>query len=145
MKKLVTLFSFITVLGLILSACGGSSATQAPAATQAQAVTQAPAATQASAATQAPTSNGGVEITFWSWVPHVEDQVNAFNASQTAIHVNYVNPGGGSAEYDKLKVALEANTDVPDVVQIEFQYLPTFIARGDLLEVLWVRFSDQVY
>ena len=131
MKKLVTLFSFITVLGLLLSACGGGAATQAPAATEAPA-----AATEAPAATAAPAKNGGVEITFWSWVPHIEDQVNAFNASQNAIQVNYVNPGGGAAEYNKLKVALEANADIPDVVQIEFQYLPTFTARGDLLNLV---------
>src|SRR5258706_10196800 len=106
MKKVTSVFVLVVVLSLALAAC-------APAA---------PA--------------GPVEITFWSWVPHVEDQVNAFNASQTAIKVNYVNPGGGAAEYNKLKVALEAKTDVPDVVQIEFQYLPTFIARGDLANLV---------
>ena len=116
MKKLATLFSFIIVMSLALAACG------------------APAA-QAPAATEAPANGAPVEITFWSWVPHIEDQVNAFNASQTAIKVNYVNPGGGTAEYNKLKVALEANTDIPDVVQIEFQYLPGFIARDELLDL----------
>ena len=124
MKKLVTLFSFIIVMSLVLVACG------APAA-------QAPAATQepAGAATEAPAGGAPVEITFWSWVPHIEEQVNEFNASQTAIKVNYVNPGGGAAEYNKLKVALEANADIPDVVQIEFQYLPGFIARDELLDL----------
>jgi multiple sugar transport system substrate-binding protein len=118
MKKLATLFSFMLALSLALAACGAPAATQAPA-----------------AATEAPAGGGPVEITFWSWVPHIEDQVNAFNASQTAIKVNYVNPGGGAAEYNKLKVALEANADIPDVVQIEFQYLPGFIARGELLDL----------
>lgn len=76
-----------------------------------------------------------VEITFWSWVPGIEDQVNAFNAAQTAIHVTYVNKGNGNTEYAVLKTALEANSDVPDVVQIEFQHLPSFIAHSDLLDL----------
>lgn len=58
MKKLVTLFSFITVLGLLLSACGGGAApTAAPAETEAP-VTE-PAETSAAteaAATEAPTA-----------------------------------------------------------------------------------------
>jgi len=62
MKKLVTLFSFITVLGLLLSACGGTAATQAPA-------TQAPA-TSAPAATQAPEPTAATEpagtLTIWA-------------------------------------------------------------------------------
>ena len=115
MKKLVTLLSFITVLGLLLSACGG-------------------AATQPSAATAAP-AGAPVEITFWSWVPHIEDQVAEFNASQTAIKVNYVRPAGGREMYNKLKVALQAHADIPDVVQIEYQLVPSFIAQDALLDL----------
>jgi multiple sugar transport system substrate-binding protein len=76
-----------------------------------------------------------VEITFWSWVPGIEDQVNAFNAAQSAIHVTYVNKGNGNAEYAVFKTALEANSDIPDVVQIEFQHLPSFIARSELADL----------
>ncbi len=134
MKRTTVFVALIAVL--LLAACAPASTPTTAPATQAPA-TQAPAATEAAtgAATEAPAAGAPVEITFWSWVPHIEEQVNAFNASQTAIKVNYVNAGGGSAEYDKLKVALEANTDIPDVVQIEYQYLPTFIARGDLLNL----------
>ncbi|MBN2116732.1 MAG: extracellular solute-binding protein [Anaerolineales bacterium] len=46
MKKLITLFSFVTVLGLLLSACGGAVTTSAPPQTQAPEATQ-PAATEA--------------------------------------------------------------------------------------------------
>ena len=107
-KIFYNLMALLMLTGVILSACGSPAA---------------------------PAATGPVEITFWSWVPHIEEQVNEFNASQTAIKVNYVNPGGGAAEYNKLKVALEANTDIPDVVQIEFQYLPGFIAREELLDL----------
>jgi multiple sugar transport system substrate-binding protein len=77
-----------------------------------------------------------VEITFWSWVPTIAEQVDAFNASQSAVHVNYVgDKGNGNTEYQNLKVALESGSGIPDVVQIEFQHLPSFIARGELLDL----------
>src|SRR5690349_5633614 len=136
MKKFVTLFSFITVLGLLLSACGGNPA--APAQTQAPAATQAPA-TQAPAAgptdTPAPTPNPNAIITFWSWVPHIEDQVAEWNQLHPDMQVNYVNSGGGNANYTKFKVALQANTGIPDVIQIEYQHLPNYIAQGVLLDL----------
>ena len=57
MKKSVTLFSLITVLGLLLSACGGGAtpvpATDVPAQTEAPVATEAPA-TEAPAATEPP-------------------------------------------------------------------------------------------
>lgn len=92
--------------------------------------TETPAPTPAT--TPAP---GAVQITFWSWVPFIQDQVNAFNATHPDIYVNWVNKGGGNAQYTALKIALEANSDVPDVVQIEFQHLPSYIARGELLDL----------
>ncbi len=52
--------------------------------------------------------------------------------SQSAIFVNYVNNGNGNTEYAKLQTALQAGTGIPDVVQIEYQHLPSFIARGQL-------------
>lgn len=136
MKKLVTLFSFITVLGLLLSACGSAATTQPPA-TQPPA-TQ-PPATQPPAtqppATQPPAPSGAVEINFWSWVPHLDEQVAEWNQAHPEIHVNYQNAGAGNAEYTKLNTALQANSDIPDVVQIEYQHLPLYIAQGSLLNL----------
>jgi multiple sugar transport system substrate-binding protein len=77
-----------------------------------------------------------VEISFWSWVPGIAEHVDAFNASQSDIHVTYVgDKGNGNTEYANLKTALEAGTGIPDVVQIEFQHLPSFIARNELLNL----------
>lgn len=76
-----------------------------------------------------------VEIDFWSWVPGIDTQVDEFNASQDAIHVNHTTAEAGNAEYTLLKAALETNTNVPDVVQIEFQHLPSFIVRGELADL----------
>lgn len=56
-KKFVTLFSFITVLGLLLSACGGTApATSAPEQTEAPAATEAPATEAPTTAPEEPTA-----------------------------------------------------------------------------------------
>jgi len=79
--------------------------------------------------------SGPVTINFWSWVPHLEDQVAEWNAAHPDIQVNYQNAGAGNAEYTKLNTALQANSDIPDVVQIEYQFLPSYIAQGVLLDL----------
>jgi maltose-binding protein MalE len=61
MKKLITLFSFITVLGLLLSACGGA-ATEAPPQTEAPEETE-----PTEAATEAPTDAPEPEATLKIW------------------------------------------------------------------------------
>lgn len=125
-------------------------ATTAPQATavplQPTAVSAQPTATQQAAASTAvpatplPTpavtpAPGAVQITFWSWVPGIGEAVNAFNKTNPGIYVNWVNKGAGNAEYTALKTALQANSDIPDVVQIEYQHLPSYIARGELLDL----------
>ncbi|MGE5841581.1 MAG: extracellular solute-binding protein [Deltaproteobacteria bacterium] len=62
MKRLITLFSFITVLGLLLSACGGA-ATSAPPQTEAPEATE-PAATEP--ATEAPTAAPEATLRIWA-------------------------------------------------------------------------------
>ena len=145
-------FAFaILIAALLLSACGGAATpTQAPPAAPPTAApaqpTAAPAqptvAPQPTAApaqptetpapptatpepTKIPLAAGAVGIDFWSWVPGIQDQVNEWNAAHPDIQVNYINKGNGNTEYAALNTALQANSDVPDVVQIEYQHLPS--------------------
>lgn len=80
-------------------------------------------------------SNGPVTLTFWSWVPNLQDEINLFQQAHPNIHVKLVNAGQGSPEYTKLHNALKAGTGAPDVVQIEFQYLPTFELQKGLVDL----------
>lgn len=133
--KQLKLFSAIVLASLILAACAAPTAAPAPAPTQAPAAaTAAPAATVTNTPVVTPAPNA-VKITFWSWVPHVNEFVDEFNKTHPDVYVDYVNAGGGSGEYNKLKVALQANTGIPDVVQIEYQLVPSFIAQGALLDL----------
>jgi multiple sugar transport system substrate-binding protein len=110
---------------LTVAACGSSAATATP--------TAAPVSTGTPVPTPAVTAPpNATKITFWSWVPDINKQVDAFNASHTDVYVNYVNNGNGNTEYAKFQTALQAGTDIPDVVQIEYQHLPGFIAKGNL-------------
>lgn len=80
-------------------------------------------------------SSGPVEITFWSWVPGIEQEVKLFEKSHPDINVNYVNAGQGADQYTKLRTALKAGEGVPDVVQIEFQYIPSFTQIDALADI----------
>jgi multiple sugar transport system substrate-binding protein len=75
------------------------------------------------------------QLTFWTWVGGIEDEVKLFEDKYPNIKVKVVNAGQGSAEYTKLRTALKAGTGAPDVVQVEFQFIPTFTTTGDLLDL----------
>lgn len=75
------------------------------------------------------------ELTFWTWVGGIEEEVKLFEQKYPNIKVKVVNAGQGSAEYTKLRTALKAGTGAPDVVQVEYQFIPTFTTTGDLLDL----------
>lgn len=74
-------------------------------------------------------------LTFWTWVGGIEAEVALFEKKYPAIHVKVVNAGQGGAEYTKLRTALKAGKGAPDVVQIEYQFVPTFTITKDLLDL----------
>ncbi|ONI80163.1 ABC transporter substrate-binding protein [Saccharothrix sp. ALI-22-I] len=75
------------------------------------------------------------ELTFWTWVPDIVQEVALFQKKYPAIKVNVVDAGRGTPEYTKLRTALQAGTGAPDVVQIEYQYIPTFTITDSLLDL----------
>jgi multiple sugar transport system substrate-binding protein len=132
-KKMKRTLAFLSLCAvLLLAACGGGAA---PTAVPPQ-PTAPPQPTVAPKPTVPPTSVTPVEITFWSWVPDIQTQVDEWNQTHPNIKVNYLNAGAGNAEYTKLNTALQANSDIPDVVQIEYQHLPYYIVQGVLLDLV---------
>jgi multiple sugar transport system substrate-binding protein len=86
-------------------------------------------------ATGCGSSEGPATITFWSWVPGIKDEVQLYNDTHKNVTVKYVNAGQGADEYTKLRTALKADKGVPDVVQIEFQYIPSFTQIDALADI----------
>ena len=116
MRKLLTLISLLVALSIVLTACGGGAATQAPAATEpASGATEPPsAATEPAAATQAPATGEKVTITIESWrnddLSIWQDQIiPAFEAKYPNIHVEFT--PSAPAEYNGvLNTKLEGGT-----------------------------------
>ncbi|TMR92743.1 ABC transporter substrate-binding protein [Nonomuraea basaltis] len=111
---------------LFVAGCGGGGETQ-------EAADKPPGVTSQAdidKAMQTPT-----ELTFWTWVPEIEKEVALFEKKYPAIDVKVVNAGQGEPQYTKLRTALKAGSGAPDVVQIEFQYIPTFTITNNLLDL----------
>ena len=80
-------------------------------------------------------SSGPVELTLWAWLPDMQAQVDMFEKAHKNIKVKLVNAGQGEPEYQKLRTALKAGEGAPDVVHIEFQYIPTFKQIDGLADI----------
>jgi len=75
------------------------------------------------------------ELTFWTWVPDIQNEVDLFEAKYPDIKVKVENVGQGLPHYQKLRSAIEAGEGAPDVAQIEYQYIPSFVLPESLLDL----------
>lgn len=73
-------------------------------------------------------------IDFWSWVPDIQNQIDMFEELHPEITVKLSNQGGATAQYQKLRAAVKSG-DVPDVVQIEYSFLPSFTITGSVIDL----------
>jgi multiple sugar transport system substrate-binding protein len=78
---------------------------------------------------------GQITLEFWSWVGGLDQVVKEFEKAYPNIKVHVNNIGGGPAEYTKLQTALKAGSGAPDVAQIEYDFLPSFIATDGLADM----------
>ena len=78
---------------------------------------------------------GQITLEFWSWVGGLDEVVKGFEKAYPNIKVHVNNIGGGPAEYTKLMTALKAGSGAPDVAQIEYDFLPSFIATDGLADM----------
>ena len=75
------------------------------------------------------------KLTFWTWVPDIENEVKLFEEKYPDIDVTVENVGQGLAHYQKLRSAIEAGEGAPDVTQVEYQYIPSFVLNNSLLDL----------
>jgi multiple sugar transport system substrate-binding protein len=82
-------------------------------------------------------SNGGgtVNLTFWSFNQQITEQAAAFNQTHPNIHVTaYKEPSGPGQYYPKVLSSVRAG-NAPDVALIEYQYIPTMVSNGALVDI----------
>jgi len=110
-RRTAALSAFVTVLVLIssvLAGCGGTGSAQ---------------------------QGGTVQLTFWSFNPPIQKQVDLFNQTHPNIHVTYTTePSGFGQYYPKILAAVRAG-NAPDVALIEYQYIPTMVANQALVDI----------
>jgi len=75
------------------------------------------------------------ELTFWTWVPDIQSEVDLFTKEYPNIKVNVVNVGQPPDYNTKLRTALKAGSGAPDVVQLELHELPSFVLTNDVLDL----------
>jgi multiple sugar transport system substrate-binding protein len=79
--------------------------------------------------------SGATKITFWAWVPGIGRAVDAFNKSHPSICVTLEDVGAGDPEYTKLSDALKAGSGAPDVAEVEFDELPSFVVQHQVVNL----------
>ncbi|WP_339349335.1 ABC transporter substrate-binding protein [Bifidobacterium indicum] len=84
----------------------------------------------------------GGNLVYWTWTASADTQVKAFEKKYPKVHVKVVNPGSGAAAYTKMMNAIKSGSNVPDIMQIEYQALPQFYTPGNLLDLSAYGFAD---
>lgn len=79
--------------------------------------------------------NTPTTLTVWNWIPGIEEQARLFEEKYPAITVEVENVGNGQPHYSKIRTALQAGEGGADVVQVEYQYLSSFIVTESLLDL----------
>ncbi|WP_344369441.1 ABC transporter substrate-binding protein [Agromyces tropicus] len=123
-KTALALVTGAATVGLVLTGCapsgGGDGGTTSDAITDEQ---------------REEALNTPTDLTFWTWVPDIENEVALFEEKYPAINVTVENVGQGLEHYQKLRSALEAGEGAPDVAQVEYQYIPSFVLTESLLDL----------
>jgi multiple sugar transport system substrate-binding protein len=68
-------------------------------------------------------------------VPDIENEVKLFEEKYPDIDVKVENVGQGLPHYQKLRSAIEAGEGAPDVAQVEYQYISSFVLNESLLDL----------
>src|SRR5918998_2769074 len=99
----------VTVSVLLASACGSGDS-------------------DAAASGSGSSDDSPVELNYWTWAPNMEKVVELWNAEHPDIQVTVNKQDGGDPAVTKLLTAIKAGKGAPDVMQAEYQKLPTLVS-----------------
>ncbi|HEY0217251.1 MAG TPA: sugar ABC transporter substrate-binding protein [Cellulomonas sp.] len=81
------------------------------------------------------TGDGPVELTFWTWAPGMDEVVAEWNAANPDIQVTVNKQDGGDPAVTKLLTAIKAGSGAPDLMQTEYQKIPTLVSSDALADI----------
>ena len=118
---LLVVVVFCCVLGAVVQACGGGDSGGGGGSTK---------KVDMAAELKKPAN-----ITVWAWTPGTDEAVNMFEKAHPNIKVKLQNVGQGPPHYRKVRTVLKSGKGLPDVIQMEFQYIPSFTITKSLLDM----------
>lgn len=120
----------------LLAACssGGSSSSGTPAGGATSSASASASATVLAGGKSC--SSSATPVMFWAWVPGISRAVTEFNKTHPGICVTLEDPGAGGAEYTLLNNAMKAGSGAPDVAEMEFDELPSFIIQKYVVDLV---------
>ena len=81
------------------------------------------------------TADHPVELTYWAWAPNLDKVVDVWNKAHPEIHVTVNKQDGGDPAITKLLTAIKAGSGAPDLIQAEYQKIPTLVASDALADI----------
>jgi multiple sugar transport system substrate-binding protein len=78
---------------------------------------------------------GPVELSYWSWTPNMDKVVEKWNAANPTIKVTVNKQDGGDPAVTKLLTAIKAGSGAPDIMQAEYQKVPTLVAANAITDI----------
>lgn len=79
--------------------------------------------------------SGPITLEVWSWVEGLDKAAEEFERMFPNIKVEAKNIGSGPVEYQKVQTVIKAGSGGPDIAQIEFMLLPSFIVTDGLADL----------
>jgi multiple sugar transport system substrate-binding protein len=76
-----------------------------------------------------------VELTYWTWAPNMDKVVEGWNTAHPDIHVTVNKQDGGDPAVTKLLTAIKAGSGAPDVMQAEYQKVPTLVSANAIADI----------
>ncbi|MCK2216523.1 sugar ABC transporter substrate-binding protein [Actinomadura sp. ATCC 31491] len=94
----------------------------------------APRSTEAAQSPASAAAQGPVKLTYWTWAPNMDKIVAVWNQAHPDIQVTVSKQAGGDDAAAKYLTAAKAGNP-PDLVQAEYQHLPSFIAADAVADL----------
>ena len=76
-----------------------------------------------------------ITLEVWSWVSGLDKAAQQFEQAYPSIKVHVNNLGGGLPQYQKMQTTIKAGSGGPDVAQVEYGFLPSFIVTDGLVDL----------